>query len=247
MDRPHEDLIRTCEPGLNLRTAADAGMPTMVGRFASPGEWTEINSIVEGHFMERMAPSAFEKTIQESKARMRVLFHHGLDPRLGMQVLGPIARLDPDTSYEVPLFDTPEVRSLVPGLEAGQYGASFKFSVVKEDTDIKPQRSDWNPRGIPQVTITEAKVREFGPTPLPAYPGASAGLRSVTDEFLLVSLHSNPERLRLLVESLRAAALLEPTEPEPDGATTRSPVEPPHSTAEATSEGEEARPSWLLE
>lgn len=74
-------------------------MPTLYGRFAAPGEWTEIRSAAEGHFMESMAPNAFEKTIAQNRDRIRVLFHHGQDPRVGMQVLGPIERLEPDTTY----------------------------------------------------------------------------------------------------------------------------------------------------
>jgi phage head maturation protease len=184
------------------------------------------------------------KTIKESVKKMRVLFHHGLDPAIGMKVLGPIASLDTDTNYEVPLLDTDYNRSLVPGLRAGLYGSSFKFDIVKEDAEVQPRRSDWNPEAIPQVTITEARVIEFGPTPLPAYSGASAGLRSVTDEFLLASLQAEPERLRLLVESIRAAALLQ-EKPEPIEATTPPVVEPPHS-GEATTQ-QEVKPSWLLE
>ncbi len=244
MDRPHENLIRADEAGFKLRATDDSEMPTLTGRFADLGEWTEINSITEGNFFERMAPDAFVKTIKESVARMKVLFHHGLDPNIGMKVLGPIASLGTDTSYEVPLLDVDYNRSLIPGLRANLYGSSFKFDVVKEDAVLKPARSDWNPRGLPEVTITEAKVYEFGPTPLPAYPGASAGLRSVTDDFLLASLQAEPDRLRLLVESIRAAALLH-AEPEPIVVTTPLVVEPPHS-GEATTKREEA-PSWLLE
>jgi HK97 family phage prohead protease len=241
--RPHEGLIRADAPGYKLRTSEDGGMPTLTGRFAAPGEWTEIRSVAEGHFFERFAPGAFDKTIKESGPKMKVLFHHGLDPRLGMQVLGKIDRLDTDTSYEVPLFDTPEVRSLLPGLEAGVYGSSFKFGIVKEDVNDKPKRTDANPEGIMEVTITEARVKEFGPTPLPAYETTSAGLRSVTDEFLLASLQADPERLSLLVDAIRAAALQEAKE-EPVSATSPA-LEPQHSAEPETRE--EVKPSWLLE
>lgn len=244
MDRPHEGLFRADVAGLKLRSAEDGEMPVLTGRFAAPGEWTEIKSVAEGHFFERMAPGAFEKTIKESKDRMRVLFHHGLDPFIGTAVLGPIRSLESDTSYEVPLLDTDYNQRLIPGLEAGLYGSSFKFDVVKEDPELSPKRSDWNPKGIPQVTITEARVVEFGPTPLPAYVGATAGLRSVTDEFLLASLQDDPERLLLLIESIRAAALQD-RKPEPDEATTSPAQEPQHSAEPET--GEEVKPSWLLE
>lgn len=165
-------------PPAKIRSAPGGGMPVLYGRFSAPGEWAEINSSVEGHFMERMGPNAFETTIREHRDRIRALFHHGLDPRVGMQVLGRIERLEPDTTYEVPLFDTPEVRSLIPGLRDGQYGSSFRFQARRDEIKKHPGRSDWNPRGIPEVTVTEARVFEFGPTPLPAYKGASASVRS---------------------------------------------------------------------
>jgi phage head maturation protease len=242
MERPNEGLFRADLGGMKLRSEGDT--PVMVGRFAAPGEWTEIKSISEGHFMERMAPSAFEKTIQESKDRMRVMYHHGYDPFFGTSVLGPIRSLEPDTSYEVDLIDTDYNKRLIPMLESGVLGASFRFDVIKDEVDLEPKRSDWNPNGIPEITCTEVRVNEFGPTPLPAYMGASANLRSVTDEFRLVDLHSDLDRMLELFEMIRAAAL-QPVKPEPDGATTSLVEEPPHSAEEAETR-EEVKPSWLL-
>lgn len=240
MDRPREDLIRVDTSGIGVRKAEENGMPTLTGRFAMPGEWTEINSMIEGHYFERTAPSAFEKTIQESAQNMRVMFHHGLDPRFGVQVLGPIRSLLPDTNYEVDLFDTPEIRSLLPGLEAGLYGSSYKFDIVKEDANLRPTRSNWNPKGLPEVTMTELKVKEFGPTPIPAYKGTTAGIRSATDEFLLRSLVADEDRLRLLLEGIRAAAL---PDGEPEAST---PADESRSTQDEAEMREEVKPSWHL-
>ena len=79
------------QPELHFR-AKDGEPPILAGRFAAPGEWTEIKSVTEGHFMERFSQDAFAKTIRESAKKMRVLFHHGLDPFFGAAVLGPIDR-----------------------------------------------------------------------------------------------------------------------------------------------------------
>jgi phage head maturation protease len=167
-------------PAVRLRTSEGGGMPTMFGRFASFGEWAEINNVLEGHFLERMAPAAFEKTIQEHRDKIRVLFHHGQDPTIGFAVLGPIRSLNPDTSYEVDLFDVDYVHRLLPGLRSGVYGVSFRFSVTKDELRQHPTRSDWNPKALPEVTVVEAGVTEFGPTPLPAYKNATAAVRSGT-------------------------------------------------------------------
>jgi HK97 family phage prohead protease len=141
----------------------------MYGRFASFGEWAEIRSAKEGHFFESVAPTAFERTIAENRQHVRCLFHHGQDLMCGVKPLGPIRTLELDTSYEVELLDVDYVRAVIPGIEAGQYGVSFGFHVVKDEVTVHPSRSDWNPKGIPQVTIREARLREFGPTPFPAY------------------------------------------------------------------------------
>jgi hypothetical protein len=138
---------------------------------------------------------------------MRVLFDHGMDFQLGNKVLGPISDLreDPDSPVgEVPLFDTTYNRDLLPGLEAGVYGSSMRMRVLGEKWDDEPKASDYNPKGIPERTITRVRVMEFGPVTFPANPDAtaemaSAGVRSLTDTFY--------ERLRHRDEPAFAAAV----------------------------------------
>lgn len=206
--------------------------------------------------MERIAPGAFKKTFNENLARMRVLFQHGQDPQLGDKPLGPIRNLREDDTgayYEVPLLrdDSGQVvdyiRSLLPGLREKLYGASFRFKVVKEEFDEEPDASDHNPNSLPERTVTEARVMEFGPVTFPAYASATAGLRSVTDEFRFPR-----EVLELIGE--RAAALRQ-EEPEqiesgenlPVTATTPELVESRSTQAvhDYLSE-KEARPRWQL-
>jgi hypothetical protein len=117
---------------------------------------------------------------------MRVLFDHGMDAQIGNKVLGPIASLTERSDgphYEVPLFDTSYNRDLLPGLKAGVYGASMRMRVTGDTWDDEPARSDTNPDGLPERTITRMRVPEFGPVTFPANQGASAGIRSGTDEF----------------------------------------------------------------
>lgn len=201
---PRENLVRGILPGMELRDTEDGGMPTMVGHFAVFNEWTRIDSAWEGTFLERINPSAFEKTFAENRAGMRVLFQHGKDPQIGDKPLGVIQNLGSDERgafYEVPLFDTAYNRELLPGLQAGAYGASFRFKVMREEFNRKPETSDYNPDGIPERTITEAKVMEFGPVTFPAYEGATAGIRSLTDDYILRTLFAEPERLRAVMEA----------------------------------------------
>jgi HK97 family phage prohead protease len=165
----------------------DAAGEVMTGHLAVFNEWTEINSRAEGHFLERIAPGAFRKTIAESRNRIKTLFQHGRDPVVADKVLGSIEHLGEDekgVAFKVRLFETASyVRDLLPGLRAGVYGSSFRGRVVKSDFQVRPPRSPHNPEGIPEQTIREFKLIEFGPVSFPQYEGATAGLRSMTDYF----------------------------------------------------------------
>ena len=82
------------------------------------------------------------------------------------------------------MLDTSYNADLIPGLQAGAYGSSFRFTVVREDMDNTARASSYNPLGLPERTIREATVLEFGPVTFPAYGGATAGVRSLTDWYL---------------------------------------------------------------
>jgi HK97 family phage major capsid protein/HK97 family phage prohead protease len=208
---PKENLVRAVYPAVELRASEDPeATPVLEGHFAKFNEWTEIDSVWEGRFMERIAPGAFRKTFAENRERIRPLFQHGQDPQVGDKPLGPITELEEDDQgarYKVDLLDTSYNRDLIPGLKAGLYGSSFRFSVVKEDFDQKPTRSAHNPEGIPERTVREARVFEFGPVTFPAYAGATASVRSLTDVYTLNRFVRDPERLAEVIESMRSNAL----------------------------------------
>ncbi|MCR4339221.1 MAG: HK97 family phage prohead protease [Gemmatimonadaceae bacterium] len=179
--------VRTAAPALlphgELRDASSEGDgTTMFGHFAVFDEWTEIDSWFEGNFLERIAPGAFKKTFRENRAEMKSLFQHGMDPQIGDKPLGPIADLREDDTggyYEVELLDAPYVRDdILPGLRADLYGASFRFQMIREEFDQKPDPSETNPNGLPERTLKELRLFEFGPVTFPAYPSATAGVRS---------------------------------------------------------------------
>jgi HK97 family phage prohead protease len=203
---PRDELVRALPHGFEVRDDGDRP-PVMVGHFARWNEWTEIDSIFEGHFMERIAPGAFKKTFDENGSRMRVLFQHGQDPQIGDKPLGTIDKLEEDREgayYEVPLLDAPYVRdNILPGLRAGLYGSSFRFSVQREQFNRDAKPSDYNPKGLPERTLKELAVREFGPVTFPAYAGATAGVRSLTDQFMLGRYTRDPEIARQIVEAVR--------------------------------------------
>jgi HK97 family phage prohead protease len=181
------DVVRALSAAPELRAAAtgDSSIGLLSGHFSAFGNWYRVSSYWEGDFLESTAAGFTAQTIAEDRDGMRVLFDHGFDS-IGNKVLGPIQDLREDETgpyYEVPLFDTSYNRDLLPGLKAGVYGASFRMRVLEDSWNDEPDPSDYNPKGLPERTITRAKVMEFGPVTFPANPEASASVRSVTDQF----------------------------------------------------------------
>jgi HK97 family phage prohead protease len=227
-----DGLVRAVGNGLGLRDTSEEpsanpnGMPTLFGFFARFNVWTEIDSYWEGNFLESIAPGAFRKTFKEQRDSIRCLFQHGHDPQCGDKPLGPNEVLEERTEgdeagayYEVPLLDTQYVRELIPGLEEELYGASFRMRVIREDYNEDPGVSDHNPKGLPERVIKEIRLYEYGPVTFPAYPEASAGVRSLTDEFIVARVASregDPDRLRSLLSiaaDIRSGT--RPTSPAP--------------------------------
>ena len=206
MDAPRENLLRGYPPGLQQprteQRAADEGDPpegdrTLYGHFTPFNQWSEIDSMFEGRFLEQIAPGAFRKTFKERGDQVKVMFNHGHSQRFEDLPLGTISLLREEgfgPYYEVDLFDTPDIRDeLVPRLRAEVLGASFMFNVLQERWDDEPEQSDHNPLGLPERTITEVRLHEFGPVVWPAYEAATAKVRSLTDHFRSLATPDNDE------------------------------------------------------
>jgi len=209
MDTPQIDIVRG-RPDLELRVNGDDGMPVLAGHFSRFNEWYEIHSWFEGDFLERFATGAFAETFAQhwdaaDPHRTKVQFQHGYDSAVGMRLLGALSELREDDVggyYEAPLFDTSYNADLIPGLRAGEYGASFRFRVTREEWVEEPGVSDRNPKGLPERTITGARVFEVGPVAFGASPTATAGLRSLTDSYYEALRSQQP---RMFEDACRAA------------------------------------------
>ncbi len=194
-DAPLDDLYRGLLAAPEVRDEGDADSGSlMYGHFAVFDTWTEIDSWFEGRFMERLAKGSFRKTIREQRDQVKVQFDHGFDFHVGDSLLGPIDDLREDAEgpyYEVPLLDTDYNRDrvlpmlqgrLMSGEKRGSLlGASFRFRVVGETWNREPKASDHNPEALPERTIKEVRLYEFGPVVWPAYPEATAGARSAAE------------------------------------------------------------------
>jgi phage head maturation protease len=195
--RPPRDMLVRSQGGDFEVREAEGQSPTLVGHFGVFNQWAEIRSAYEGRFMERMLPGAFARTLKNNRDQIKVTFNHGKDPGLGDRVLGLPSVLEEDREggrYEVPLFDgIPPL--ILDGLRKNAYGSSLRMRVVQDDWTEKPKKSATNPEGIPERSIAEVQLYEFGPVTYPAYRGATAAVRSTTDEYLISLIRSATDAL----------------------------------------------------
>jgi HK97 family phage prohead protease len=243
---PPREGLRATMPGVQFRDDPGEGDPgpVLFGHFARFNEWTEIKSRHEGHFLERFVPGAFKKTLQEQRARLRVLFQHGQDPELGDKPIAAISDVREDEEgvyYEARLFDgLPQL--VMDGLRAGQYGASHRFAAMRQEFNTRAEPSEHNPDGLPERTVKEARLMEFGPVTWGAYDGATSGVRSITDDFLMACIRSNPDGLRAMFEQ---ATDLSPTEEqdEQDAPSDRDAETAPEADSHLTDERRDEEPT----
>ena len=180
-----EDLIRmtpaTSAASVFEMRDNDEDGNTLVGYPILFNVWTEISGW-EGNFMERIAAGALTKTLKERGDRVKVLFNHGFDPSIGDKPLGKPTRMEPDDTgmfVEVPFADTSYNQDLKALIRADAIdGQSFRFSVIRDTEDAEPGPSDENPKGLPERTIEELRLYEFGPVTFPAYDATTVGVRA---------------------------------------------------------------------
>lgn len=184
------DVVRFAPTAPQVRAEADEvevedpeREGVLFGHFSVFNRWYEIDSPWEGNFLERIAPGTFQETFADDV--QRCWFEHGYSSTLDRHSLGSIETLREDGTgayYEVRLFDGLP-RYFVDGLAAGEYGASFRMRILSEEIKNDPGESDHNPKGLPEVTITQVRCPEFGPVSIGASPHATANLRCGTDWF----------------------------------------------------------------
>lgn len=237
----------------------DGRLGTLEVDFSRFDTWYRIDSFWEGSFMERTQRGAFKRTIRNNGSNVKVLFNHGFDFNIGDKVLGVPEVLEErgeSPHLEAGLLDTSYNRDLLPGLRAGAYGSSFMFEVLGESWDREPEKSDANPDGLPERTITEVRLHEAGPVTWPANPEATAGVRSGMDWFAGQLAERDTDRYDQLTRSfeafrvlngLRTAAPAAPAPPEEPDPETPAPGDEPARHVEGVSAAARARRIQLID
>ncbi|MGZ0231118.1 phage major capsid protein [Streptomyces sp. CPS1] len=201
---------------IQIRAGGDGRTVTAYAAvFDSPAEIHDQ----DGHYLEQISRTAFDKTLQERAGRIGVFYNHartlhGTPSEQGSVPIGtPIEPPRPDgrglltvTRYN----KTPLADAVLEAIRNGDItGQSFTGRFYKSDPagPYLPQRSG----DLTLVTRKEIGLIEYGPTPIPAYADAEiVGVRAAEAE---------PEREFITVRSIREAA--EPsvtTETAPEGA-----------------------------
>jgi HK97 family phage prohead protease len=159
------------------RAETDGDGLTLEGYAAVWDSPTEINSVREGNFIERIKPGAFKRTLN---AKMPVLmFNHGQHPLIGDMPLGKIEEAREDVRglfIRARLSDNWLVQPVRDAIAAQAVsGMSFRMSIPENgDTWRKPATRD----GLPERDISEIKCYELGPVVFPAYEETTVGVRS---------------------------------------------------------------------
>jgi len=171
---PREDLIRMTT---GIRADDVDGVRVLTGTPIVFNDWTEINGW-EGHFKERIDPGALDKTLADRGDRVKVLFNHGFDPQIGEKPLGKPSMQEPRADalhVEMPFADTSYNEDIIALLDAEALdGMSFRFGVIADEWEQLD--SD-----MPERTITELRLYEWGPVTFPAYEATTVGVRSAKD------------------------------------------------------------------
>jgi len=198
----------------------------------------------EGHYREQISPTAFNQTIARNGGRFPVLYNHGrtlmgTPSDVGSMPIGNSQEVRPDGKGLLTISrynNNPLADQALEAIRNGDIrGMSWSGRIVAQDT--KTPRMGFRAKAdgsLTLVTRTEIALKEFGPTPFPAYIGADIvnvratellqSFRSLDDE----ARAELAELLNLPVARLDDAALGRSTTP----VVPASDEEPPADVAE---------------
>lgn len=174
--------------GVEVREAD--GKPVIHGYAARFEEWSEYFGYGSWKWREKIRYGAFTKTLEEYD--QRALWNHNPDIVLGRRSAGTLKLSEDEQGLiaEITPPDTEAGRGYIESVRRRDVtGMSFMFRTIREEWDEEKQ----------ERTLLEVKLYEVSPTPFPAYPSTSAGVRA-----LFPDLPADESVIRRQIEVLRA-------------------------------------------
>jgi phage head maturation protease len=187
----------------------------------------------DGHYEEELDPVVFNRAISDARPqgsrtswRVGVFYNHGLtimgtpSDRHSMPVAVP---LDIKTDAHGVRATDKYHRSqfcdeIVEGLESGAIpGYSFSGRFLRSNPLIPRAGFRQRPGApLPKVRRMESTLREYGPTPFPAY--ADAAVLGIRSDSLMAAMMNDPETAMRMLAMFRGGAPQEADSPPPSGA-----------------------------
>jgi len=224
---------------LTVRSAREGKIVTAyMAVFNTPAEIHDQ----DGDYVEDLDPVVFNKAISDARPqgnrrswRTGVFYNHAMTlhgtPSEAFSVpLGVPLDLRPDGDgviTETQFHRSELADSIVEGLESGAIpGYSFSGRFLRSNPRIPRGgfRKDSRTGQLPSVRRLESTLREYGPTPFPAYKDAAVlGMRA---EMLLGAMAADPDLAMRMLEMFRDST---PGEPLPQTGTPLDEEPPPRS------------------
>lgn len=218
----------------------------------------------DGHYDEVIDRRAFERTLNQlapagsrTNWRVGVLYNHGrtlfgTPSERGAMPIGAPVEIKADTRglLTVTRYNKTELADeVLENIREGSISAqSFSGAFLRSDPG-RPPRGGWRPDAggkLRTVRRQEIKLREYGPTPFPAYPDAAViGVRAEQVMPLLSEL--SPDERDKLVDMLRTGTPLDSPAGETPAGPPANGVPSPGSAAEDSPQGHSARQqiAWI--
>ncbi len=149
----------------------------------------------DGHYLEEIARTAFDKSLTERGLRYGVFYNHAAtlhgtpSERASVPLGTPLeVRADAKGLLTVTRYNkTPLADEVLEAIRNGDITAQSFSGRMIQSKPSKPGRAPYRAaRGGDLVTVVRSEIalREYGPTPMPAYePAAILGVRSLADQF----------------------------------------------------------------
>lgn len=187
------------------------------------GHGAVFNSLSQnlGGFVERVSPTAFNKTLADNPD-VRALINHDPSMLLGRTRSGTL-RLATDTTglaYEIDMPDRQDARDLLASMERGDLThSSFAFFVM-------PNGDEWSEteQGMPLRTLTGISIHngDVSPVTYPAYEAADSGVADRAYASLAEARGLDLARIREAAAAGTLSALISGTDVEDEQRATHS-------------------------